>query len=169
MNNMEEIEDDFIIEEEGYTINSEGSSFQHCTPNCLGPDSGRILALDYSKMKYIGVAVNYSFRQFEGFNAPYLTFEFISQTNKGDTKFAIICSYYCPEDYRSINSMAILPLPDINALTPFSEAILSMEVKHYSNYSPGYQKGVLESTITLRTENNAFEINCVKVEFKFLD
>lgn len=163
---MEELEEDFIIEEEGYTINSNGSSFHHCTPECLGPFSSRILALDYSKIKCFGIAVNYYCFPDEGCNAPYLTLGFISNTNNGETKFTIKCRFYCPGDYRSINTKA---LPDINAFTAFSEEYCSMEVKYYSNYCPSYQDGFEESTITLKTKHKSLEINCFTVEFRFED
>ena len=160
--------EDFILEETSFKITPEGSSFLNCTPSILGPQYDQILSLNYSQMRLIGIEVVYHWISCEGLNAPCLVLKFRSTGANGDIIFSIHCKLYLLAG--DLSSFETKPLPDINPFTHFAEVDCSMEVDQYSNYSPLYQRGVLESTLTLKNRfGECLEIKCFRFQFKFGD
>ena len=108
--------DDITIDEVRYTITPDGSNSHHCTPEILGPMSNRILSLDYSNMRLVGIEIRYVWIADDGICVPRLTLQFRDNKHEGWGLFSINCNlhsgYLSPETKE---------LPDLNALTPFSE------------------------------------------------
>ena len=159
--------EEFILEETSYKITPEGSTFLNCTPSILGPQYDRFLSLDFSQMRIAEIHVVYDINPYEGLHVPRLILKIFSRVINRDNVFYMHCRMGSIYDNCRVDKK---PLPDINEFTPFSESYNAMEINLYSNYSPQYQNGVLDTTITLKDKSgNCLKIECLDFEFQFED
>lgn len=159
--------EEFILEETSYKITPEGSSFLNCTPSILGPQYDRFLSLDFSQMRIEEIHVVYDRNPYEGANVPRLILKICSRGIDQDTVFYMYCRMGSLLDNYWFEKKH---LPDMNGFTPFSESYNAMEISFYSNYSPQYQSGVLDSTIKFKDRSgNCITIECLDFKFKFED
>jgi hypothetical protein len=174
VNDMKESEDNnLIFEETRYKITPEGSNFYNCTPKILGPQYDRILSLVFSKMMIVGIEVNYYMHSWDGVSVPCLTLLFRSPGTNGEIHFSIECKmeWFPPDCSRSIE---VKPLPDINALTPFSEKYCPMEIEFiWHDLDPDnnsdYCQQYFWTSLSLFNNDKKTVIDCFRVSFSFED
>lgn len=158
---MKNEEEDFDIEECSYSIGPDGSEFYHCTPEILGPSSSSILALDYNRMTLEKIEVFYYWDSVEGQNIPNLELSFInwypSRWPRKAYRLKIRCYFYwIPADLSG--QTRIMPLPDLNQFTPFTENRSSLVIKFYWNHVVGDAAyySVYDSSLTLKYKSGSY-------------
>ena len=169
---MRDLHEEEELFKQSFKLSQDGSVFYHCTPKILGPSSLRILSLDYSKMRVLGADIVYHFNTVEGMNIPNLVLNVQTREQNKDIRFSVECNL-ADQPLDLCRRVGIIPLPDLNALTPFTEQDCSI-VFQYQYNSMGMNIGITDqyeydSSIILSNEKHSFTIHCFRFSIKFND
>ena len=165
-----------IIEDYSYKITPNGSEYYHCTPKILGDSFARILSLDFSKMRIESADIVYDLISYDGVSVPNIVLNIVTPGRKGDIHFSIKCVlWFLPPDLST--STEVKPLPDLNALTPFTYSYGSIELEFYfhSCQFRGRTRFLQDSSIVLKSyrsfgeKESSFKIECFDLSINFDD